>query len=120
MSSRLKRFPGRPLPRGLPSSCFPCCCGSSCGTASPSPDWRLAGFILGLWSVARLPLDIVPDISNVQVQILTAVPNLAVEESEISVTRPLELEMNGLPGLEETRSVTVFGVSQVTLVAGLA
>ena len=76
----------------------------------------LAGFILGLWSVARLPLDIVPDISNVQVQILTAVPNLAVEESEISVTRPLELEMNGLPGLEETRSVTVFGVSQVTLV----
>ncbi len=73
-------------------------------------------FMLGLWSAVHLPLDVVPDISNVQVQVLTAVPNLAPEEAETSVTRPIELEMNGLPDLEETRSVTVFGVSQVALI----
>lgn len=73
-------------------------------------------FAIGLWMAAHLPLDVVPDISNVQVQILTAVPNLAPEEAETSVTRPIELEMNGLPDLEETRSVTVFGVSQVALI----
>ncbi len=70
----------------------------------------------GLRQAGRLPLDALPDISNVQVQILTTVPNLAPEEAETSVTRPIELEMSGLPGLEETRSITVFGVSQVTLI----
>ena len=73
-------------------------------------------FAAGLWVSVRLPLDVVPDISNVQVQVLTAVPNLAPEEAETSVTRPIELEMSGLPGLEETRSVTTFGVSQVILI----
>ena len=73
-------------------------------------------FAAGLRVAVRLPLDVVPDISNVQVQVLTAVPNLAPEEAETSVTRPIELEMSGLPGLEETRSVTVFGVSQVALI----
>ena len=73
-------------------------------------------FAAGLWTAVRLPLDVVPDISNVQVQVLTAVPNLAPEEAETSVTRPIELEMSGLPGLEETRSVTVFGGSQVALI----
>ena len=73
-------------------------------------------FAAGLWIAVRLPLDVVPDISNVQVQVLTAVPNLAPEEAETSVTRPIELEMSGLSGLEETRSVTAFGVSQVALI----
>ena len=73
-------------------------------------------FAAGLWVAVRLPLDVVPDISNVQVQVLTAVPNLAPEEAETSVTRPIELEMSGLPGLEETRSITTFGVSQVALI----
>ena len=76
----------------------------------------VAGLALGLWTAVRVPLDVVPDISNVQVQVLTAVPNLAPEEAETSVTRPIELEMNGLPGLVETRSVTVFGTSQVVLI----
>lgn len=76
----------------------------------------LVGFLWGLWRAARLPLDVVPDISNVQVQILTTVPNLAPEEAETSVTRPIELEMSGLPGLEEIRSITMFGVSQVALI----
>ena len=73
-------------------------------------------FAVSLWTAAHVPLDVVPDISNVQVQVLTAVPNLAPDESETSVTRPIELEMNGLPDLVQTRSVTVFGVSQVVLV----
>ena len=54
-----------------------------------------------------------PDISNLQVQILTPVSNLSPEEIESSVTRPIELEMFGLPGLEQVRSLTRFGISQV-------
>jgi heavy metal efflux system protein len=70
----------------------------------------------GLWSASRLSLDVTPDISNLQVQVLTAVPNLSPEEIESSVTRPIELEMFGLPALEQVRSLTRFGVSQVCLV----
>ena len=47
---------------------------------------------------------------------LTPVPNLSPEEIESSVTRPIELEMFGLPGLEQVRSLTRFGVSQVSLI----
>lgn len=78
----------------------------------------LAAFALlgvGLWSGARLPIDAVPDITGVQVQINTEVPALAAEESERLVTRPIEIEMAGVPGLEEMRSLTKFGLSQVTL-----
>jgi cobalt-zinc-cadmium resistance protein CzcA len=70
----------------------------------------------GIWSATRLSLDVTPDISNLQVQVLTSVPDLAPEEIESSVTRPIELEMFGLPGLEQVRSLTRFGVSQVSLV----
>ena len=72
--------------------------------------------VLGVWAAAHLPLDVTPDISNVQVQILTAVPGLSPEEAETSVTRPIELEMFGLPGLEQVRSLTRYGVAQVCLV----
>jgi cobalt-zinc-cadmium resistance protein CzcA len=72
--------------------------------------------ILGLWSAAHLSLDVTPDISNLQVQVLTPVPDLSPEEIETSVTRPIELEMFGLPGLEQVRSLTRFGVSQVCLI----
>src|SRR6266576_2772037 len=78
----------------------------------------LAAFALlgvGLWSGSRLPIDAVPDITGVQVQINTEVPALAAEESEKLVTRPIEIEMAGLPGIEEMRSLTKFGLSQVTL-----
>jgi len=71
---------------------------------------------LGVWSALRLPLDVTPDISNIQVQVLTTVPDLAPEEIEKSVTRPLELEMSGLPRLEEVRSLTRFGISQIRLI----
>ena len=70
----------------------------------------------GIWAAARLSLDVTPDISNLQVQVLTRVPDLSPEEIESSVTRPIELEMFGLPGLEQVRSLTRFGVSQVCLI----
>src|SRR5881398_631267 len=70
---------------------------------------------VGLWSASHLPIDAVPDITGVQVQINTEVRTLAAEESERFVTWPIEIEMAGLPGLQEMRSLTKFGVSQVTL-----
>ena len=70
----------------------------------------------GIWSACRISLDVTPDISNLQVQVLTHVPDLSPEEIESSVTRPIELEMFGLPGLEHVRSLTRFGVSQVCLI----
>jgi cobalt-zinc-cadmium resistance protein CzcA len=69
----------------------------------------------GLWSALHLPIDAVPDITGVQVQINTEVPALAAEESEKLVTQPIEQELAGLPGVEELRSITKFGLSQVTL-----
>src|SRR6266699_5905184 len=69
----------------------------------------------GLWSVTHLPIDAVPDITGVQVQVNTEVPALAAEESEKLVTQPLERELAGLPGVQEMRSLTKFGLSQVTL-----
>jgi cobalt-zinc-cadmium resistance protein CzcA len=70
----------------------------------------------GIWSAAHLSLDVTPDISNLQIQVLTPVPDLSPDEIETSVTRPIELEMFGLPGLEQVRSLTRFGVSQVCLI----
>ena len=72
--------------------------------------------ICGTWSAAHLSLDVTPDISNLQVQVLTPVPDLSPDEIETSVSRPIELEMFGLPGLEQVRSLTRFGVSQVRLI----
>src|SRR3990172_4764729 len=71
---------------------------------------------LGAWSASRLPMDAVPDITNVQVQINTTVEALAAEEIEKLITFPIETAMAGLPGLEEFRSISRFGLSQVTLV----
>src|SRR6266581_452970 len=69
----------------------------------------------GIWSAVNLPIDAVPDITGVQVQINTEIPALAAEESEKLVTHRIEVEMAGLPGMEEMRSLTKFGLSQVTL-----
>ena len=71
---------------------------------------------VGIRSMLRLPIDAVPDITNVQVQVNTEVPALAPEEIEKLVTFPLETEMAGLPNLAELRSISKFGLSQVTLV----
>jgi heavy metal efflux system protein len=70
----------------------------------------------GVWSAMRLPIDAVPDITNVQVQINSVVPSLSPEEIERQVTFPIETEMAGLQGLEEIRSLSKFGLSQVTMV----
>jgi cobalt-zinc-cadmium resistance protein CzcA len=70
----------------------------------------------GVWSATRLPIDAVPDITNVQVQINTVVPALSPEEVERQVTFPIETEMAGLQGLEEIRSLSKFGLSQLTMV----
>lgn len=71
---------------------------------------------VGLWSAARLPIDAVPDVTNVQVQINTNAAALPATEVERQVTLPVELAMFGLPKLEETRSISKFGLSQVTVV----
>ncbi|WP_294232906.1 CusA/CzcA family heavy metal efflux RND transporter [uncultured Sphingomonas sp.] len=70
---------------------------------------------IGLWSFASLQIDAIPDITGVQVQINTQVPALAPEEIERLVTLPIERAMGGQPGLDQTRSLTKTGLSQVTL-----
>ncbi len=72
--------------------------------------------VAGLFSAMNLPVDAVPDITNTQVQINTAVLALAPEETEKLVTYPLELALAGIQGVEEFRSLTKSGLSQVTLV----
>ncbi len=71
--------------------------------------------VVGSWSALRLPIDAVPDITNPQVQINTSVEALAPEEVEKLVTFPIESEMAGLPNMVELRSLSKFGLSQVTM-----
>jgi cobalt-zinc-cadmium resistance protein CzcA len=71
---------------------------------------------LGVASYRALPIDAVPDITNVQVQINTALPGYSPLEAEQRVTYPIETAMAGLPGLEQTRSLSRYGLSQVTVV----
>jgi heavy metal efflux system protein len=70
----------------------------------------------GIYSLGRLPIDAVPDVTNVQVQVLTAAPSLAPLEIERQITFPVEVAMSGLPDIEEIRSVSKFGLSAVTIV----
>ena len=70
----------------------------------------------GVYSLLRLPLDAVPDVTNVQVQVLTSAPALAATEVERQITFPVEVAMSGLPGTTELRSVSMFGLSAVTVV----
>ncbi len=70
----------------------------------------------GLFSLQKLPIDAVPDITNVQVQVLTAAPSLAPLEVERQITFPIEISMSGLPGVSQIRSVSKFGLSAVTIV----
>ena len=70
---------------------------------------------VGLWSAVRLPIDSVPDITNPQVLLNTAVPALAPEEIEKLVTLPIESQMAGLPGMIELRSLSKFGLSQIRM-----
>lgn len=70
----------------------------------------------GVYSLGQLPLDAVPDVTNVQVQVLTPAPALAAVEVERQITFPVEVAMSGLPGIAELRSVSMFGLSAVTVV----
>ncbi len=72
--------------------------------------------ILGVYSFKELPIDAVPDITNTQVQVNTPVGNLPPEEIERAVTIPVEMALNGVPGVEQVRSITRYGLSQVTIV----
>jgi len=72
--------------------------------------------IIGVWSASKLPIDAVPDITNVQVQINTSVMALAPEEIEKLVSYPIEMEMGGIENLLEIRSLSKFGLSQVSLI----
>ena len=76
----------------------------------------MALIVLGIWSMTRVPLDAVPDITNNQVQVITQSPNLGTEDIEQFVTYPVELAMANLPGVTEIRSVSRFGLSLVTIV----
>ncbi|WP_342316754.1 CusA/CzcA family heavy metal efflux RND transporter [Lysobacter sp. FW306-1B-D06B] len=71
---------------------------------------------LGVWSFQRLPIDATPDITNVQVQINTEAPGYSPLESEQRVTFPIETALAGLPKLDYTRSLSRYGLSQVTVV----
>ncbi|CAG2144903.1 CusA/CzcA family heavy metal efflux RND transporter [Cupriavidus plantarum] len=72
--------------------------------------------LLGGYNYTRLPIDAVPDITNVQVQINTHAPGYSPLETEQRITYPLETVMAGLPGLVQTRSLSRYGLSQVTVI----
>src|SRR4051812_9169730 len=78
--------------------------------------FALAAGGFGAWNFTRLPIDAVPDVTNVQVQINTRAPGLSPLESEQRITFPIETVMGGLPKLEYTRSISRYGLSQVTVV----
>ncbi|KJK03019.1 cation transporter [Pseudomonas sp. 21] len=71
---------------------------------------------LGIASYQKLPIDAVPDITNVQVQVNTSAPGFTPLETEQRVTYPVETAMAGLPGLQQTRSISRSGLSQVTVI----
>src|SRR4029453_9691621 len=75
----------------------------------------LALLLVGLWSPNKLPMDAIPDITGVQVQVNTTIPALAPEEVENLVTFPLETALGGIAGVTEMGSLSRFGLSQITL-----
>ena len=71
---------------------------------------------VGVYSYQKLPIDAVPDITNVQVQINTSAPGYSPLEAEQRITYPVETAMAGLPNLAQTRSISRYGLSQVTVI----
>jgi len=71
---------------------------------------------IGVYNYGRLPIDAVPDVTNVQVQINTAAPGYSPLETEQRITYPVEAVLSGLPHLEQFRSLSRYGLSQVTVV----
>ncbi|MGA1463787.1 MAG: efflux RND transporter permease subunit, partial [Steroidobacteraceae bacterium] len=76
----------------------------------------LALAALGAWHATQLPIDATPDITNVQVQVNTEAPGFSPLEAEQRLTWPIEMALAGLPRLDYTRSISRYGLSQVTVV----
>ena len=74
----------------------------------------LTGF--GFLAVKQIPIDAFPDVTNVQVQVLSTAGGMSPPEVEKLVTRPIEIQMGGLPRLTEIRSVSKIGLSAITVV----
>lgn len=78
--------------------------------------FTLLWIIYGVYEVTRLPIDAVPDITNNQVQIITTAPSLGAEDVERLITFPIEQAISNIPQLKESRSISRFGLSLVTIV----
>ena len=76
----------------------------------------LSIIISGLYSLSKIPIGAVPDITNNQIQVITTTNNLGTQDVEQFITYPVELEMGNLPGIKEIRSTSKFGLSVVTIV----
>ena len=76
----------------------------------------IALIIYGSYSISKLPIDSVPDITNNQVQVITVSPSFGAIDIERQVTAPLESTLSNIPGLVEQRSFSRFGLSIITLV----
>jgi len=72
--------------------------------------------VLGIYNFQQLPIDAVPDITNIQVQINTSAPGYSPLETEQRITFPIETAMSGIPNLDYTRSISRYGLSQVTVI----
>lgn len=78
--------------------------------------FMLAWIAVGIYSYQKLPVDAVPDITNVQVQINSQANGFSALEVEQRITYPLETAMAGIPNLEQTRSISRYGLSQITII----
>lgn len=76
----------------------------------------VAWIAVGIWSYQKLPIDAVPDITNVQVQINSQAAGFTALEVEQRITYPIETAMAGIPKLEQTRSISRYGLSQITII----
>src|ERR1700727_1378070 len=72
-------------------------------------------FIAGGVAFHQLPVEAYPDVANNYVEVITQWPGIAAEQVEQQVTIPLEIAMNGIPGVEHLRSFSIFGLSDVKL-----
>ena len=70
----------------------------------------------GLFSITQISIGAVPDVTNNQVQVITTSRNLSTQDIEQFITYPVEIEMANLPGVQEIRSISKFGLSVVTIV----
>ncbi|MCE7064941.1 CusA/CzcA family heavy metal efflux RND transporter [Dyadobacter sp. CY326] len=78
--------------------------------------FMLLWVVYGVYEVTRLPIDAVPDITNNQVQVITTAPSLGAEDVERLITFPIEQAISNIPGLKESRSMSRFGLSLITIV----